>query len=63
MRLIAITIYDNAFNQKVALIFENEDEYHPRYFESVEEIRESINPRFPGIVVWLNLDTLETETL
>ncbi len=63
MRFIAITIYDNTFGQKVAQIFENEDEYHPRYFESIEEIRASTNPNFPGAVVWLNLDTLETETL
>ena len=63
MRLIAITIYENTFEQKVAHIWEDDDISRPRYFESIEEIRSNLNPNFPGIVVWLNLDTLETDTI
>lgn len=62
MRLIAVVIYENAFETKVAQVIEDDDS-SIRYFESREEIRENINPRFPGIVMWINLDTLETGTL
>jgi len=63
MRLIVITIYENAHGQSVANLLEDEETSNTKYFESVEEIRKNLNPRFPGVVVWLDIETLETGTV
>jgi hypothetical protein len=63
MRYIAITIWQNAFKERVADIISDENSYRPRYFNSLKEIAETINPRFPGDTICLNLDTLEIEDL
>lgn len=60
MRYIAIVIWFNGLDEKVAQIVEN-DEGKIKYFSSVDDILDNINKWFPGDVIALNLDTLETE--
>jgi hypothetical protein len=63
MRYIAVMIWFNGFGKRVAQIIEEENTSNPKYFENIEEIKTTTNPRFPGDIVCINLDTLETETL
>ena len=63
MRLIAITIYENAHGQNVAQLIEEDMNENAKYYESVEDIKKDINPRFPCNVIWINVDNLKTGTL
>ena len=65
MTYIAIIIWESvSTGKKVANVIEDYENYHPKYFEDIEQIRESINPNFPfESVLCINLETLEVEEL